>query len=214
MDTRGLSIRTDDPVLRQRLGGVCLSAMEALEYRSAGLTVTVEHDPHRRSGVTATAHAGSDGQPPGIRVSPEILADVRVLVWVLQEEVAHRYLNEIHGIPHGGDYIDRFAQEGFGGWFQWRLVPDGFIDEAGMTVGAISDVRPTPALGGTLGRYVGQTIAGSRSGPGQLAAWMERPDAPDAVCECVRVLLEDMPRKAAPSEFARAVAQAHAAARG
>lgn len=208
MDNRGLEVETTDLAAGRKVGSYCLAAMEQLGYRSTGLVVTIEDDPPGRGDVSASAHAG------GISISPALIDQEIPLIWTLQEEVAHRYLNECYGVPHGGDFADRFAQEGFAGWFQWRVVTAGLLPEDELDDHPIEQTQPTPALGGVLGRYVGQALAGSANGRKRIDAWLRRPKVPAPLRDCVETLLADLPGDAGPTEMATLVAQTHAAVTG
>jgi hypothetical protein len=183
--------------------------MEALDYRSEDLLVQVRPDPHGRSGVEASA---SDG---GIDVAPALLkGDKRRIPWVVSEELAHRYLNETFGISHGGDFLDRFAQEGFAAWFQWTwIMPSGLFSLQEVGTQPILEFAPTPGLGHDLGKHVGAAHAGSSASAIRLVAWLADPRTPRELKACVQQAVDGIPSAGSPWEVAEAIAAAHSAAR-
>lgn len=208
MDTRGLEVLgASSPRAYQMIGGICLTAMEELGYRSTRLAVAICPDPQGRPGVEASSSVA------GICISPEVLSNPVRLVWVLSEEIAHAYLREMHGIPNGGDFIDRFAQEGFASWFQTsRTLAGGLVKVDQITTTPIPASRHTPAFGGELGKHVGSAHGGSAHNVERLRVWLGQPDD-ESLKAYVRDLLARLPTDCTPSEMAIAVAHRHEAAR-
>lgn len=139
----------------------------------------VQSDPEGRPAVEAFSSQGAISVTPGLLTDP----DPGRPVWVLSEEVAHRYLNEVFGIPHGGDFIDRFAQEGFGSWFQChRMFQPGLYDPDDITTETIEST--VPALGSVsssastqdlLSREATRAPSALRSGtPPRSVIWRSR----------------------------------------
>lgn len=197
MDIRGLII-LGAPTQRayQMVGGVCLTAMEELDYRSTRLAVEISHDPQNRPGIEASTSAA------GIHLSPNLLGNVVRLVWILSEEIAHAYLREVHSVPNGGGFADRFAQEGFASWFQTsRCINGGLVSPADINTTPISDSARTPRFGGELGKHIGSAHGGSTGNVEQLEDWLrETNDEP--LQAYVRDLLTRLPRRRSPSEMA------------
>lgn len=209
MDTRGLEVLgAPSERARQMVGGVCLTAMEELGYRSTRLAVEIRHDPHDRPGVEASSSAG------GICVSPDLLDNPVRLVWILSEEVAHAYLREAHGIANGGDFFDRFAQEAFASWFQTsRTLANGLVKADDITTTPIPESDPTPAFGGELGKHVGAALGGSHGNWGRLQSWFQQP-GDEPLKAYVRELVPRLPPKPrTPRDMAVAVVREHERAR-
>jgi hypothetical protein len=211
MDPRGLQISGASVANCNRVGGYCLAAMEELDYRSRSLPVQIRHDQLARPGVEAGAHSG------GVFMSPDLLADPARMVWVLSEEIAHRYLNEVWGVAHGGDFIDRFAQEGFATWFQHQRMFGISVEYSpeGVVAHPIAGHGPSPELGAALGSHAGAALAGSYKSAARLEEWYASPIGVPAFKERVRVTIVGFGtgRPSSPRSLARAVALAHAAAR-
>jgi hypothetical protein len=207
MDYRGLRVSRPTSSACSRVGGCCLTAMEELDYRSRDLHVEICDDPWVRLGVEAGAYVG------GIHVSPQLLTSPARLIWVLSEEVAHRYLNEVFGVPHGGDFLDRFAQEGFASWFQChRTLPELFSPDEIVTQ-PITEHEPSPRLGHDLGKHAGSARGGSYKSTARLEAWFaSREGAPDFKLR-VRQALDSIPADLRPADLAGAIAAAHGDAR-
>jgi hypothetical protein len=208
MDTRGVRVDIDDAGHR-KVAGVVLAAMDDLDYRSSDLLITVQPDPNGRPGVEAFSFT------LGILVTPELLnGDPRRLAWVLSEEVGHRYLNEMFGIPHGGDFIDRFAQEGFGSWLQcYRLFQSGLYTPEDVNTQPITEYTPSPGLGRDLGKHAGSALAGSYKSGARLAEWYASAEGGLAFKQHVRATIEGFQAPESPADLARAIASSHAAAR-
>lgn len=200
MDTRGLDVFGATSADAHRLvGGICLAAMEELGYRSQRLVVEVCPDPLGRPDVEASASAA------GICVSPELLSNPIRLVWILSEEIAHVYLCEIHGVPNGGDFIDRFAQEMFASWFQTsRALAGGLVTVDQITATLLDESHHTPEFGGELGKHVGSAHGGSTGNVERLRDWSDRP-GDEFLKEYVRGLRARLPTDGTPTDTALAI---------
>lgn len=209
MDVRGIRLAHDDPAHR-KVGGIVLPAMEELGYRSKDLLLVVQSDPKGRPAVEAFSSQGA------ISVTPRLLTDPDPgrPVWVLSEEVAHRYLNEVFGIPHGGDFIDRFAQEGFGSWFQChRMLRPGLYHPDDITTETIEEHSPSPGLGLVLGKHAGSSLAGSYKSTERLEEWYASPLGDLTFKARVRATIDGVEVGGSPKELAREIARVHAAVR-
>lgn len=210
MDNLGVVLAHPNSAAERHVAGVCLAAMDELEYRSSSLTIVVQPDPSSRSNVEACAFDG------GISVVPELVdqSDQRRLCWVLSEEVAHRYLNEIHGVPHGGNFLDRFAQEGFACWFQCqRMLRDGLYRADDMISKPITEHAPSPSLGHDLGKHTGSALGGSYKSADRLKDWYADPDGQPGFKVAVMDVVTSISVEQAPPQVALEVARAHAQAR-
>jgi hypothetical protein len=184
--------------------------MEELGYRSSDLPLVVQRDPHGRHNVEAFSSQG------GISVTPELLVDPDPgrPVWVLSEEVGHRFLNEVFGIPHGGDFLDRFAQEAFGAWFQChRMLRPGLYSPEDISTQPIEEHSPTPDLGLVLGKHAGSSVAGSHRSTERLERWYASPLGDPGFKAQVRETIEGFQVGGSPDAVAREIARLHASAR-
>ena len=209
VDVRGIRLARDDAAHR-KVGGIVLPAMEELGYRSSDLPLVVQPDPHGRPNVEAFSSQG------GISVTPELLVDPDPgrPVWVLSEEVGHRYLNEIFGIPHGGDFLNRFAQEAFGSWFQChRMLRPGLYSPEAISTEPIEEHIPSPDLGLVLGKHAGSSVAGSYKSAERLEEWYASPLGDPAFKARVRDAIEGFQAGDSPEAVAREITRLHSAAR-